>query len=148
GSNVVFGPLWEVDSEQWWRDVTINLRGPALCAAAVIPTMAARGRGCIVNIASGSAKRPFSYNSSYAASKAAVVRFTDSLAGETAALGIAVFALNPGTVETHMCRGLIESPEGRRWMPDTIRALPELYVAPSVPADAVVFLAEGHADEL
>jgi NAD(P)-dependent dehydrogenase (short-subunit alcohol dehydrogenase family) len=148
GSNVVFGPLWEVDLEQWWRDVTINLRGPALCAAAVLPEMVARARGCIINIASGSATRAFPYNSSYAAAKAGLVRFTDSLAAETAPHGVAVFALNPGTVETDMCRGLIGSPEGQRWMPDVIHVLPEHYVPASVPAAAVVFLAEGNADAL
>jgi NAD(P)-dependent dehydrogenase (short-subunit alcohol dehydrogenase family) len=148
GSNVVFGPLWEVDLDQWWRDVTINLRGPALCAAAVLPEMIARGRGCIVNIASGSATRAFPYNSSYAAAKAALVRFSDSLAAETAAHGVSVFALNPGTVETDMCQGRIDSPAGQRWMPDVIGVLPEHYVPASVPADAVVFLAEGRADSL
>jgi 3-oxoacyl-[acyl-carrier protein] reductase len=148
GSNKVFGRLWEVDLDGWWRDVTVNLRGPALCAAAVLPNMVERHRGCIINIASGSAKRPFPYNSSYAAAKAGLVRFTDSLAGETVDLGVSVFALSPGTVDTDMCRGLVESPEGQRWMPDTIRALPEHFVPASVPADAVVFLAEGHADAL
>jgi NAD(P)-dependent dehydrogenase (short-subunit alcohol dehydrogenase family) len=148
GSNQVFGPLWEVDLDQWWRDVTVNLRGPALCAAAVLPGMIAKGRGCIVNIASGSAKRPFPYNSSYAAAKAALVRFTDSLAAETADLGVVVFALSPGTVETDMCRGLIGSSEGQRWMADTIRVLPDHYVPASVPAAAVVYLAQGHADAL
>jgi NAD(P)-dependent dehydrogenase (short-subunit alcohol dehydrogenase family) len=113
GSNHVFGPLWEVDLDNWWSDVTINLRGPAVCTAAVLPSMVQRRRGCIINIASGSAKRPFPFNTAYSASKATLVRLTDSLAAETAEHGVSVFALNPGTVDTDMCRGLMASVDGR-----------------------------------
>ena len=45
-------------------------------------------------------------SSAYMASKAAVMRFTDALATETAADGISVFAISPGTVKTEMTAGL------------------------------------------
>jgi NAD(P)-dependent dehydrogenase (short-subunit alcohol dehydrogenase family) len=146
GVNRVFGPLWEVDLDDWWNDVTVNLLGPALCSKAVLPSMIARGRGRIVNVSSGTAGRPFPYNSSYAASKAALVRFTDCLAAEVEGYGIKVFALGPGNVETSITRGLIASETGRRWMGEVVAGL--RYVPADVAATAVVDLARGVGDDL
>ena len=53
GSAGVIGPIWETDPDDWWREVEVNLRGPLLCARAVLPGMITRGRGRIVNMASG-----------------------------------------------------------------------------------------------
>jgi short chain dehydrogenase len=53
GSASTVGPIWEVDPDEWWREVEVNLRGPLLCARAVLPGMIARRRGRIVNMASG-----------------------------------------------------------------------------------------------
>ena len=47
------GPLWEVDPDEWWRTMEVNVRGPFLCARAVLPGMIERGRGRIINVASG-----------------------------------------------------------------------------------------------
>jgi NAD(P)-dependent dehydrogenase (short-subunit alcohol dehydrogenase family) len=146
GRNTVFGPLWQVDAGDWWADVTVNLLGPFRCCAAVLPAMVERGRGRIVNIASGTAGRPFPHNSAYAASKAALVRLTDCLSAETAEHGISVFALGPGTVRTRISTGLERSAEGRRWLGAAIEQL--RFIPAEVPAAAVVFLASGRADAL
>ena len=43
----VIGALWEVDAEQWWDEITVNLRGPMLCCHAVLPHMVrAKRRHC------------------------------------------------------------------------------------------------------
>jgi NAD(P)-dependent dehydrogenase (short-subunit alcohol dehydrogenase family) len=146
GANAVFGPAWEVDPDAWWADVRVNLLGPFLCSAAVLPAMIARGCGRIVNLASGAAGRAFPDNSAYAASKAALVRLTDCLAAETSPHGVLVFALGPGTVRSEMSLGLERSADGRRWLGDVIAAL--RFVPAEVPAAAVVLLASGQADEL
>ena len=146
GANTVFGPAWEVDPEAWWADVRVNLLGPFLCSAAVLPTMVARRRGRIVNIASGTAGRAFPNNSAYSASKAALVRLTDCQAAEAAPHGVSVFALGPGTVRSAMSLGLERSAAGRRWLGDVIGAM--RFVPAEVPAAAVVLLASGQADEL
>src|SRR6516164_9556091 len=52
GSATALGPIWEVDPETWWHDVTTNLQGTFLCARAVLPGMIARHRGRIVNVVS------------------------------------------------------------------------------------------------
>ena len=146
GANAVFGPAWDVDPDAWWADVRVNLLGPFLCSAAVLPEMVARGRGRIVNIVSGTAGRPFPHNSAYASSKAALVRLTDCLAAETAPHGVSVFALGPGTIRSDMSLGLERSDAGRRWLGDAIAALQ--FGSAEVPAAAVVLLASGQADEL
>jgi NAD(P)-dependent dehydrogenase (short-subunit alcohol dehydrogenase family) len=147
-TNQVFGPLWEVDADRWWAEMAINLRGPMLCAAAVLPSMVARGQGCIVNVVSGAAKGPFPYNASYAMAKAGLVRMTDTLAAEAGPHGVKVFALSPGAIDTDMCRSLMASPEAQQWIPETVERLPSIFISPTVPAEAVAFIAEGRADAL
>jgi len=146
GSNRVVGPVWEIDPDAWWFDVTVNLRGSFLCARAVLPAMVARRAGRIVNIASGTAGRQLPYNTAYSSSKAALVRFTDCLAAETAEHGVFVFAVGPGNVETRMATDLQASELGQRWMGDTLNNLS--FISPDVVSDAIVFLAQGRGDQL
>ena len=95
-------PTWEQEPDQWWRVVEINLRGAFLCCRAVIPGMLDRGRGRIVNVASGAAYLPGSRGTSYAASKAGLHRFTEVLANELASTGVFAFSISPGLVRTEM----------------------------------------------
>src|SRR5262249_42459055 len=67
------GPPWEVDPENWWADVEVNLLGTFLCTHAVMPSMVERGVGRIVNVVSLAAAIPYPYASAYASSKAAVL---------------------------------------------------------------------------
>ena len=69
GSASVIGPVWETDPDDWWREMEVNLRGPLLCARAVLPGMIARRRGRIVNMAAGVGLTPAPYTSAYACSK-------------------------------------------------------------------------------
>ena len=67
----------------WWRTFEVNVLGVYLCNRAVIPGMLERGRGRIVNVASGAAYLPGSSTTSYSASKAAVHRFSETLANQS-----------------------------------------------------------------
>ena len=96
------GPIWEVDPDQWWRDVEVNLRGPALILHHALGDMVARGQGRVVVIGSGIALEPEPWASAYAASKAAVMRLVDSVAGELQGTGVSVFTISPGLVATDM----------------------------------------------
>jgi len=60
------------------------LRGPFLCAQAVLPGMTTRRRGRIINVSSGAGNGLWPYVSAYAISKAALNRFSEILALETA----------------------------------------------------------------
>jgi NAD(P)-dependent dehydrogenase (short-subunit alcohol dehydrogenase family) len=143
------GPTWETDPDAWWRCLEVNLRGPMLCARAVLPGMIARGGGRIVNVASGAGTFAIPYLGAYVTSKSALIRFTDILALETAPHGVKVFAIEPGTVRTSMAEHALESEEGRRWMP----WFGEIFqrgddVPPEHAGDLVVLLASGRADAL
>jgi len=99
---------WEQPEQDWWTVMEINVRGTYLCSRAVVPSMSARGSGRIVNVSSGAATNPLDLAgeeilpSAYMASKAAVNRFSEALAGEVYAAGLRVFAISPGMVKTDM----------------------------------------------
>jgi NAD(P)-dependent dehydrogenase (short-subunit alcohol dehydrogenase family) len=146
GLSTVHGPMRDSDMTAWWRDVSVNLLGAAVCASAVLPGMTARARGRIINMVSGAAGRPAPYNTAYACSKAAVVRLTDSLAAEVSEDGVAVFALRPGTIATDMVREFMSAPEVRRWLGAEVDQMaPE---SPERAVRAVLWLAEGRGDAL
>src|SRR5690242_5294943 len=141
------GPLVESDPGEWWRVLDVNLRGPMLCTRAVLPGMVERGRGRIVNIASGVMPHP--YLSAYVTSKTALVRFSEILAAETRARGVHVFAIGPGTTRTAMSEHSLSSEEGRRWIPWFGEIFTrKLDVPMERPVRLVVDLASGRADIL
>jgi NAD(P)-dependent dehydrogenase (short-subunit alcohol dehydrogenase family) len=96
------GPLWQNDADEWMRAVAVNLFGPMLCIKAVLPGMMERKRGKIVNLSGGGATGPRPNFGAYAASKAALVRLTETLAMELAPYNIQINALAPGAINTRM----------------------------------------------
>jgi len=79
-----------------------NLKGVFLVAQEAARRMLKHGRGAIVNIASTAGLRAAGFLSSYAASKAAIIRLTEVMALELASKGIRVNAICPGNIETDM----------------------------------------------
>jgi NAD(P)-dependent dehydrogenase (short-subunit alcohol dehydrogenase family) len=145
-ANGAVGPLGEINPGAWWNDIEVNLRGTFLCMHAVLPPMVSGGGGHIVNVVSMAAVMPWPYDSAYACSKAAVVRLTDSVAEEVREQGVLLFALSPGSVDTELRAGAVDSPAGRTWL-TKVNPYPQ-WVPAGLPADAVVFLASGAADGL
>ncbi len=143
------GLTWETDTDDWWRCLEVNLRGPMLCSRAVLPGMIARGGGRIVNVASGAGTFAIPYLGAYVTSKAALIRFTEILALEAAQQGVKVFAIEPGTVRTAMAEHALKSEEGQRWMPwfgEVFKRGED--VPPDHAAALVALLASGRADAL
>jgi 3-oxoacyl-[acyl-carrier protein] reductase len=93
---------WELDPDEWWHVFEVNVLGVYLCCRAVIPGMLERGRGRIVNVASGAAYLPGLKGTAYGGSKAAVHRFSEALANQLEPHGIPVFSISPGLVRTQM----------------------------------------------
>ena len=144
-----FGPLWENDANEWWRNMEVNVRGTMLCSKAVLPQMIVRGRGRIINISSGVGGTVAPYYSGYIVSKTALLRLTECLALETAAHGVSVFVISPGTVRTEMTEYSLNSDEGQRWLPWFRRIFEEEMDVPvERPAKLVLDLASGKADAL
>jgi len=138
------GPTWRQDSDDWWRVFEVNVRGVFACSRAALPPMLARRRGRIVNVASNAAffrvwdDNDATIGSAYMASKAAVVRLSEALAGETAGSGVSVFAISPGTVKTAMTAG----PFAELWDD------PDLWSPPELAADLVAAIDAGDLDAL
>jgi NAD(P)-dependent dehydrogenase (short-subunit alcohol dehydrogenase family) len=149
GSFSAVGPAWESDTEEWFRDIRTNLLGPHLWCHAVIPHMLEHNRGRIINMIGGGTYGPFEYGSGYGASKAAVMRYTETLAAELAGAGVTVFALDPGLVRTKMVERVLEYEQGKGWFGWMRTALDESKDAPATEAAAmVVQIASGRLDRL
>lgn len=84
------------------RIIDVNLKGTMYATRAVLPHMLARGRGTLVNIASGAGLSGFADVVAYSASKFGVVGFTEALNDEVRGRGIRVYGLCPGRVATDM----------------------------------------------
>ncbi len=147
------GRIAEVEADDWWREVEINVRGPFLCSQAVLPGMIERKRGRIINLASGAGLGAIDAGSAYCLSKAAIIRLSESLAIETKEQGIAVFAIHPGTVRTPMNEYMHDSAlVGQRasWLQQWFRQLyaegKDTPIERSV--ELVLQLASGKADAL
>lgn len=96
------GPIEEVDWDAWVQAVQINLFGTVQMCRAVIPLMRAQGYGKIVNLSGGGATAPLPRFSAYAASKAAVVRLTETFAEELKGAHVDVNAIAPGALNTRL----------------------------------------------
>jgi UDPglucose 6-dehydrogenase len=101
----IYGPKGRIDRTDWseWaKAVEINLFGSVLPARAVTSHFVQRGYGKIVQLSGGGATRPLPGLSAYAASKAAVVRYVETLAGELREQRVDVNAVAPGALNTRM----------------------------------------------
>ncbi|MBA3035260.1 MAG: SDR family oxidoreductase [Desulfobacterium sp.] len=96
------GPIEEVDWAQWIRAIEINLFGSILMCRAVLPTMKEQKKGKIIQLSGGGATNPMPNISAYAASKAAIVRFSETLAEEVRDFSIDVNAIAPGALNSRM----------------------------------------------
>jgi len=96
------GPIEQIDWLEWVRAIEINLLGSVLVARAVLPHLKRRGYGKLIQLSGGGATAPVPNLSAYAASKAAIVRFMETLAHEVRADGIDVNAIAPGALNTRL----------------------------------------------
>jgi len=96
------GSLETLDIREWTRTIEINLIGSVNLAQAVLPAMKQRGKGKILFFSGGGAAYGRPYFTSYSSSKAALVRFTESLGQELEPTNIQVNAIAPGAVNSRM----------------------------------------------
>jgi len=101
----MLGAIEELPADQFDVMLTVNVRAVYLGCRAVWPVMKKQGAGVIVNTSSVASTDPFPGFAAYGASKAWVNMWSKALADEGKPLGIRVFAVAPGAVETPMLRG-------------------------------------------
>jgi len=108
----VYGPkglIEDVDWDEWAKAIEINLYGSVLMCRAVLPHFKAQRYGKIVQLSGGGATNPLPHISAYAASKAAIVRFAETLAEEVRDDGIDVNAIAPGALNTRLLDQVLEA---------------------------------------
>lgn len=97
----IAGPTAAVEAiaiDDWERTIAINLNGMFFCTRRAVPLLKAAGGGSIINLSSVAGRLGFPLRTPYAASKWAVIGFTESLAIELGAHNIRVNAIQPGVV--------------------------------------------------
>lgn len=134
---------WTV--EEWDRIFAVNVKGMWLCSNAVVPHMAKKGKGKIVNVSSVTFQLGFPYFLPYVASKGAVVALTRSLARELGEQGINVNCIGPGLTMSEATKKLTSENEG---MTETVvgNQCIKRCEDPNDLVGAAVFLASENAD--
>ncbi len=150
GTFSYIGPLWEAPPEKWTRDIQVNLLGGFLCCRAVAARMAQRERGYILNMVSGGGVGdPHPYSTSYATSKAGLMRLTEGLAAELRPHGVKVFAVAPPAIDTPMTKFIVQDSGGKKWRPEMEALFAEHRDhAPDIVAQWCLNLVGGRADAL
>ncbi len=149
----IYGPIGlvtDIDSTQWMETVKINLYGTFLCMQAVLPTMMKNNKGKIINLSGGGAVAPLPRFSAYSASKAGVVRLTETLAEEVKGYNICINAIAPGAVNTRLLDEALEAGEaaGKDFLAKSAKQKQEGGVQPEKVAELAIFLASPQSDGL
>ena len=148
----IYGPkgkIEDVDWHEWVRSIEINLFGSILMCRAMLPHFRKNRYGKIIQLSGGGATNPLPYLSAYAASKAAVVRFMETLAGEVEEDHIDVNAIAPGALNTRLLDEVLEAgPEkvGQRFYERSLKQKSEGGAPLEKGADLAVFLASAASD--
>jgi len=93
-------PLLELTDDDWHASFELNLMSAVRLSRAAVPAMRARGGGRIINISSRVGRQPDHYFAAYAASKAALINFTKSLANAFSGEGILCNCVVPGLIRS------------------------------------------------
>jgi len=148
----VYGPkgaIQDVNWAEWSQAIAVNLMGTVLPCREVLSHFKDRQYGKIVLLSGGGATKPLPYLSAYAASKAAVVRFGETLAEEVRACGIEVNAVAPGALNTRLLDEVLEAgPEkvGRAFYEQALRQKEQGGTPLERGASLCVFLASSASD--
>jgi NAD(P)-dependent dehydrogenase (short-subunit alcohol dehydrogenase family) len=131
-----------MEAEVWDRTFTVNVRGTMLCCKYALPHMVANGGGSIINTASNLGMQGNLGQAAYAASKAAVIQLSRSIATSHGRRGIRCNTVSPGLVMTPAARDNLPPQLHRIVAGETLT--PYLGVPEDI-ANAVAFLASDDA---
>lgn len=124
-----YAKIVDTDEKIWDSMMNVNLKSTFLCSKAVLPQMVKQNYGKIINISSRPGLKGSSGVGAYAASKAAVMNLTETIADEVRDYEINVNAILPSTIDT---------PANRKSMPDADFSK---WVKPEEIARVIAFLA-------
>jgi len=154
----ITGPTASVDRLEradWDHTLAINLTGAFLCAKAVLPHMAERGSGKIINIASVAGHIGYPLRAPYAVSKWGMLGLTRTLAAEWGKKNIQVNAISPGSVSGERIERVIRERAARSGAQEdevrreyTSKAVLDRFIPPEHVAGMAVFLASEMGDSI
>jgi len=148
----IYGPmgrLEDVDWSSWVEAIHVNLLGTVLMCRSFIPEFRRQGYGKIINLSGGGATGPLPRISAYAASKAAVVRLTETLAVELSDANVDVNAIAPGALNTRLLDEVVQAgPEkvGAEFYDRALKQREQGGVPLEKAASLAVFLASAASD--
>jgi NAD(P)-dependent dehydrogenase (short-subunit alcohol dehydrogenase family) len=129
-------PLHETSLETWDFLLNLNARSVFIASRQVLPHMLDRGSGKIVSMAARPGLQGRQGMAAYSASKAAVIRLTESMAAELRDKGINVNCVIPGTIDTKVNRDAMPDADFSTWVkPDSL-------------ADVILFLSSAAARDI
>lgn len=118
-----FGPIWQVDQDEWWRAQEVHIRAPMLLFHRILPGMIERGRGHAICVSALASRMVAPNLSAYCTGKIAQNRIVAEAAAELAGTGVAVFAIDPGFAFTALARATMESPDAAEHLPGFVERL-------------------------
>ncbi|MCW4029815.1 MAG: SDR family oxidoreductase [Candidatus Bathyarchaeota archaeon] len=144
------GPLFKNDVAKWIATINVNLIGTVLCCKSVLPFMIKQRSGKIINMSGGGAANPHPNFSAYGASKAAVVRFTETISEELKDYNIQVNAIAPGGIATSLQDDVIAAGElaGKEGLANAQKIKATGGTPMEKPVSLAVFLASKESDWL
>jgi NAD(P)-dependent dehydrogenase (short-subunit alcohol dehydrogenase family) len=143
------GPMAVREPDTWWEDIEIAVRGAHHAIRTSLPWLRESRVGSISVLVGPGHEGPLPFAAGYGCAQTALVRLVESLGQELRAEQVMVYAVNPGLVPTGVVRGLIDTHEGRRWLPQFNEAFAEgKEVEASVAAEMVAWLIERRPAEL
>ncbi len=136
------GPAIDVDPDEWFAAIRINLFGTFVVARRACQELARRSGGRIVLMSGGGAAGPFPNFTSYACAKAGVVRLTETLAQEVAKDNIEINCISPGFVMTRLHQQTVAAGEkaGADFLAKTLAQIESGGTPVKHTAEAAVFL--------
>jgi NAD(P)-dependent dehydrogenase (short-subunit alcohol dehydrogenase family) len=143
------GSIDSINWEEWSAAIDINLKGSVYLCKTALPYLKASGYGKIILLSGGGATKPMPFLSAYAASKAALVRFGETLAEELKPFHIDVNSVAPGAMNTRLLEDVLTAgPEkiGADYYQQLLKQKLEGGTPLSRGADLCVYLASSESD--
>lgn len=148
----IYGPMGlseSVDLDSWKHAFEVNFFGSVLTIRAALPHFKQQKYGKIIQLSGGGATNPLPGISAYAASKAAIIRFIETVAGETTGSGIDINAIAPGALNTQMLDEVLKAGPnkvGKRFFDQSMEQKKSGGTSLMLGADLALFLASNMSD--